>query len=382
LYKVVLIHPSAGVNWNGKSENFAIELARRLDNYFEIELLSGAECGSFSHPIKSINRSDVSSLTRHPLISRLLQKWFNRPEMAIEHLTSFLPCVAYLLKHPADLIFPQNDYGGLFVATCVRAIKGTPILFTEHNSLSKQGKYLQRNLALKPDRLILLNPEVAEYTKNLAPEQPSNVIPYGIDTTEFTPTGKVMLTGLPQPTILCVAPLNRNGNERIELTIEAVSRLPNASLLICGNGVDRDYFQAMGDRLLGKKRFQIRAFAYAQMPQVYRSANVFTLASIEEPRGLAYIEAMACGLPVVTTDDPVRRYLIGDGGIACDVADIDIYAQSLQIALEKSWDWQPPEQNALRFSWQEITLLYRQAIIQTINQSYNNLLPLTSSANH
>ncbi|MGL5796399.1 MAG: glycosyltransferase family 4 protein, partial [Waterburya sp.] len=108
MYKVVLIHPSAGVNWNGNSENFAIELARRLDNYFDVELLSGAECGSFSHPIKSINRSDISLLTRHPLISRLLQKWFNRPEMAIQHLTSFLPCVAYLLKNPVDLIFPQN----------------------------------------------------------------------------------------------------------------------------------------------------------------------------------------------------------------------------------------------------------------------------------
>ncbi|MGL4884674.1 MAG: glycosyltransferase, partial [Waterburya sp.] len=330
-----------------------------------------------SHPIKSINRSDISLLTRHPLISRLLQKWFNRPEMAIQHLTSFLPCVAYLLKNPVDLIFPQNDYGGLFVATCVRAIKGTPILFTEHNSLLKQGKYLQRNLALKPDRLILLNPEVADYTHNIAPEQPSTIIPYGIDTTEFTPTGKAMLTGLPKPTILCVAPLNRNGNERIELTIEAVSRLPNASLLICGNGVDRDYFQAMGDRLLGSERFQIRAFAYAQMPQVYRSANVFTSASTEEPRGLTYIEAMACGLPVVTTDDPVRRYLIGEGGITCDVTDIDSYANSLQMALERYWDYYPPQQNALRFSWQEITLLYRKTILQTIAQSSNGLLPLT-----
>ncbi|BAZ44974.1 group 1 glycosyl transferase [Chondrocystis sp. NIES-4102] len=380
MYKLVLIHPSAGVNWNGNSENFAIELARRLDNYFEVELLSGAECGSFSRPIKSISRSDASDLISNPLISRLLQKWFNRPEMAIEHLTSFLPCVAYLLKHPANLIFPQNDYGGLFVATCVRALKGTPILFTEHNSLLQGGKYLKSNLALKPDRLIVLNPEVAKYVTQINPQQPVNVIPYGIDLSEFTPTGKVMLTGLPQPTVLCVAPLTRQGNERIELTIEAVSRLPNVSLLICGNGIDRDYFQAMGDRLLGSQRFQIRSFAYAQMPQVYRSANVFTLASIEEPRGLNYIEAMACGLPVVTTDVPVRRYLIGEGGITCDVSNLDIYAQSLQLALEKYWEWQPPQQNAQRFSWQEITQLYRQAIIQTISHSYKNFFPLSKRA--
>ena len=367
--KIVLIHPSAGVNWNGNSATFALELARRLDNYFEVELLSGAECGSFSRPIKSITRSDVSGLARHPIISSILHKWFAHPEVALEHLTSFLPCVAYLLKHPVDLIFPQNDYGGLFVANCVRAIKGTPIMFTEHNSLLDDGKYLKRNLSLQPDRLIVLNPVVADYVRYLAPEQLLNVIPHGINTDEFTPTGKAIITGLSKPTVLCVAPLNRDGNQRIELTIKAVSRLPQASLLICGNGADRDYFQALGDRLLGADRFQIRFFAYAQMPQVYRSANVFTVASKEEPRGLAYLEAMACGLPVVATDDSVRRYLIGNGGITCNVNNLDAYTQSLQMAIDRHWHWQQkPRQNALRFSWQETTMLYRKAVLQTCSQ--------------
>lgn len=372
MYKVALIHPSAGVNWNGNSEIFALELARRLDNYFEVELLNGSDCGSFSRPIKSITRNNnLSVLARFPLVASILQKSFSRPEIAIEHLTSFLPCIAYLLKHPADLILPQNDYGGLFVATCLRAIRGTPILFTEHNSLLDQGKYLRRNLSLKPDRLIVLNPEVADYAHNLDPNQLLNIIPYGIDATEFTPEGKAMITGLPKPTILCVAPLEREGNQRIELTIQAVSRLPHASLLICGNGSDLDYFQALGDRLLGADRFQIRAFAYAQMPQVYRSANVFTLPSSSETHGLTYIEAMASGLPVVTTDDAVRRYLIGkDGGITCDVTDLDTYTESLGIALERHWHQrQKPRKNALRFSWQEITPLYHKAVVQTITGS-------------
>ncbi|MBE9042827.1 glycosyltransferase [Pleurocapsales cyanobacterium LEGE 10410] len=377
--KIVMIHPNAGVGW-GNSEIFAVELARRLDNYLELELLSGADCGSFSRPIKSITRSNIHGIANHPLIACVLKKWFSRPEIAIEHLTSFFPCIAYLLKNPADLIFPQNDYGGLFVATCVRAIKGTPIMFTEHNSLANCGNCLKRNLALKPDRLILINPEAANQARNLAPNQVLNVIPYGVDPREFTPEGKAIVTGLPKPTVLCVAPLNRDRNQRIELTIEAVSRLPDASLLICGNGIDRDYFQDLGDRLLGRERFQIRAFAYAQMPQVYRGANVFTSASIQEPHGLTYIEAMASGLPVVATDDAVRRYLIGNGGTTCDVTNPDVYTQSLQNALEVHWDWQQqPRQNALRFSWQKITQLYYKAILQTI---FNSNKTFSLSSNH
>lgn len=368
--KIVLIHPNAGIDWKENSEIAAVELARRLDNYFEVTLLSGSECGSFSHPLKSVSRSEIASLTNRPPISCLLRRWFDQPEIAVEHLTSFLPCIAYLLKNPVDLIFPHNGYGGLFVATCVRAISRTPVLFAEYNGLVDRGSYLKRNLTLKPDRLIALNPIVAKFARQIAPQQAISIIPCGIDPAEFSPEGKAMITGLPQPNIICVSALDRAGNQRLELTIEAVSRLPHASLLICGDGVDRDYFQDLGDRLLGTKRFQIKTFAYAQMPQVYRSANIFTSAATEEPHGLKYVEAMACGLPVVATDDAVRRYLIGNGGLVCDVTNLDEYTKSLRSALERHWYWQQqPRQNALRFSWQAIDLLYYRTIIKTINNS-------------
>lgn len=368
MYKIVMIHPSAGINWQGNSENFAIELARHLDNYFEVELLSGADCGSFSQPIKSMTRSEVVNWQCYPLLDRLLHRWFREPEIAIEHLTSFLPSIIYLLQHPADLIFPHNGYGGLLVASCVRGIRGTPILFTEHTSLSQQSEDLRQHLTFKPDRTIVPNPAVARYVKHFAPHQLVNIIPHGVNSEEFSPVGKAIVTGLPKPTILCVAPLTRYGNSRIELAIKAVARLPEASLLVCGRGSDRDYFQTLGDRLLGSNRFQIKTFPYPQMPQVYRSADVFTLPSREAFRGLAYLEAMACGLPVVATDDSVRRYLIKDAGITCNVTDIDIYVESLQAALDRHWLKQQPQINALRFNWQEIALLYNKAILQTILQ--------------
>ena len=180
MYKVAVIHPSAGINWDGRSEIFAIELARRLDNYFEVELLCGAECGSFSQPIKSISRSS-SGLTRHHLIHKVLNYWFKRPEITLEHLTSFLPCITHLLQHPVDLICPQNGYGGLFVANCVRAIAQTPILFTEHNNPWEQQSYIQRNLKLQPNRAIAPNPQTLDYIQSIAPELALDLIPYGID---------------------------------------------------------------------------------------------------------------------------------------------------------------------------------------------------------
>ena len=373
-----MIHPNAGMSW-GNSENFALEIARHLDKYFEVKLLSGADCGSFSHPIASISRSEVLDWSYYPLLNKILRRWFDRPEIAIEHLTSFLPCISYLIRHQADLIFPHNDYGGLLSANCVRAIRGTPILF-RHHSLLRNRRNIERNLSLKPNRAIAHNPTVAKYIKHLAPQQALNIIPYGIDLSLFNPIGKTINTYLPKPIILCVASLKRNSNSRIEKAIAAVARLPQASLLICGGGKDRAYFQQLGDRLLGRDRFQIKAFPYARMPEVYRSADLYTLPSLEASSGLTYLEAMACGLPVVATNDSVRRYLIGDAGITCDVTNIDTYARSLQLALEQYWYQQQPQTNALRFSWQEIALQYRKTIIQTIMQSKNkHFASLTSS---
>ncbi|MEM8677055.1 MAG: glycosyltransferase [Cyanobacteria bacterium P01_G01_bin.67] len=370
--KITIIHPQAGVNWKDNSAIFAIELARHLDNHLEVELLSGAECGSFSRPLKAISHNDDDRL----LTSSLLSKCWNRPQVALKHWTSYLSCLTYLLKNPTDLIISQNGYGSLLIASLLREITGTPILHTQHQNRLNLEKCLQRNLKLRPERLISLNPFVTDYIRRLEPQQSVNTIPYGVDLTEFCPVGKTITTGLSQPCIMTVAPLNRDRHHRIELTIKAVSSLPDASLLICGEGADSEYYQELGDRLLGSERFQIKSFAFAQMPQVYRSANIFTCAAAQESGSMKYIEAMACGLPVVATDDAVRRYLIGNGGITCDVTNIDSYTQSLQDIWSKHQSWHQPRQNAVRFSWQGITLMYYRAIMKTINDSNSQFTPL------
>ncbi|NJM73164.1 MAG: glycosyltransferase family 4 protein [Scytonema sp. RU_4_4] len=370
-YRVVLVHPSTGVNWSGGSEIVAIELTRRLSSYFEVELLSGAACGSFSYPIPCIPRSYAYHAVRHPLIAPLVRQ-FSTPEIVVEHLTSFFPCLLRLLKHPADLIFPHNDYGGLAMAACVRALRGTPILFTEHNSSNADGKCLQRNLRFRPDHLVVLDEATATFAHNLKPTQPISVIPNGVNLEQFTPEGTAINLGLSRPIALCVASLSRKNHKRVELAIQAVARLPDVSLFVCGDGPDRAYFQALGDELLGPQRFAIRTFPHDQMPEVYRSADIFTLPSVDEPFGLVYLEAMASGLPVVATDDEMRRYLVGDSGILCDVTNLDVYTTAIKDALSGDWSVSA-RQNAARFSWDAIALSYRDVILETILHSKKEL---------
>ena len=363
--RIVFVHPSVGVIWSGGSEIFTLELARHLTKYFEVELLSGAACESFCRPAGGITRDRAYELVKHPLIAPWITKLATYPEFAIEHLTNFVPCASYLLRQPADLIFPCNDYGGLAMAALVRKIRGTPILFTEHAGAMNGGKALARNLKFKPDRLVVFSEDIADVAHQLQPQQEVNVIPNGVDTDRFTPAGETIDLGLPSPVVLCVASLKRDSHKRVELAIRAVAQVPGASLLLCGDGIDRDYYQELGDRLLGH-RVAIRSFTYPEMPAVYRSVDLFTLPSDNEPFGLAYIEAMACGIPVVAPDDAMRRYIVGDGGILIDVTDADLYSKAIANALTQAWG-DIPRQNALRFSWSTIALEYRDLILTTID---------------
>ncbi len=364
-YRVVLIHPAAGVNWSGGAETFSIELSRHLSPYFEVELLSGAPCNSFSYPVSGIPRNYTYDLLRHPLTKPLWSGFVKSPEIWLEHLASFFPCVSHLLQRPADLIFPCNELGGLAVASTVRSLLKTPVLYTEHGSLIEGGYHLSRNLKFQPDRLVVFSETVSEFVHALRPEQAVSIIPNGVDLQRFTPEGETVDLGLPGPIVLCVSSLARTGYKRTELIIQAMNRLPNASLLICGDGPDRGYFQTLGDTILGPERFAIKTFPFDQMPKVYRSADVFTLSSLDEPCALAYLEAMASGLPVVTTDDEMRRHTIGDAGITCDVTDAEIYAAALMEVLNERPEAKA-RRNALRFGWDTIAVRYQAVIEETI----------------
>ena len=367
-YRIAIVHPSAGINWSGGTENFAIELADRLSPYFEVELLGGSPDIPHYHPAGGISRNQARELIAHPWINSFLRRFSTNPDIVIEHLTNFAPCALRLIRQPADLIFPCNSYGGLAMAGLVRKLLGTPILYKGHNGLLGGGKLLARDLKFKPDELVVFSQTMETFVNQAFPQQSVSIIPNGVDVKKFNPLGEKIDLGLPKPIVLCVASLNRQGHKRVDLAIQAVARLSKGSLFICGDGTDRQYYQAMGESLLGSDRFKIQTFPFEQMPAVYRSADIFTLPSIDEPFGQAYVQAMASGLSVVATDDELRRMIVGDAGILCDVTDIKRYASALEQALLEDLKSKAVE-NAKRFSWEKVARQYRDLMLKMIQRS-------------
>lgn len=68
----------------------------------------------------------------------------------------------------------------------------------------------------------------------------------------------------------------------------------------------------------------------------YRKSDIFCLPTLREPGGGAILEAMACGLPVITSDYGGPRYSVTeDCGIRIRMSNTHTYTSDLSLALER-----------------------------------------------
>jgi len=356
--KIALIHPAVGDSAE-RSESLVFELAERLKNKCDVKILSSKKINDLCTPISCIPRSQVLKELKYDRLRDFLSNFSNRPEVFIEHLTSFFPVVWELFKGKYDVILPNNDWGGLLAASVVRTIKRTPIIFTEHSGLIEGGKNARRNLFFKPDKYVVYTNELKYWLKKYHPEVDTSFIPMGVDFNRFNPDIESVDIKLERP-IFLASSINTK-NKRLDLLLEAVALLEKGSVLLLCPGENSAELVKKGEKLLGKKRFKITCVPHEQIPSYYKACDVFTLPSRSEPFGLVYLEAMACNKPVVAPKDCSRMDVIGDAGILCDVTDVEEYAEALQKAAETDWG-DIPYYQARKFTWESCADKYYEQI--------------------
>jgi 1,2-diacylglycerol 3-alpha-glucosyltransferase len=102
-------------------------------------------------------------------------------------------------------------------------------------------------------------------------------------------------------------------HKRMDYVIREVAALPYAHLLIVGQeNADTPAIKALGEQLM-PGRITFTKMAHDELPQAYAAADVFALGSLFETFGIVYIEAMAMGLPVFSTQHPNQRAIIQEG---------------------------------------------------------------------
>ena len=328
--KIVFLNIYQGLVDRG-AETFVYELSKRLSKNHKVDIISGKKVP--------------------PARWYFLWRFFLDPQ-GLFILWFTLKNLGKIWKEKYDAIIPLNGGWQPAIIRIVTWLNGSKMVISGHSGIGWDDR---NNLWSFPNVFIALSTGAKLWAKKANPFVKIEYIPNGVDVNKFCPGGEAVETKLKKPIILCVGALTKT--KRIGLTIKAVAKLKDASLLVVGNGDVRSKIYDLGFRMLGE-RFQLIKVPYEDMPKMYRAAGVFTLVS--EPYysfETVLAEAMASGLAVVANNDPIRKEIVGDAGILVDPANTHEYAKALKTALEKNWGDKPRRQ-AEKFSWDIIAKKY------------------------
>lgn len=183
---------------------------------------------------------------------------------------------------------------------------------------------LRRRVLQRADAFVTLTEaieaELAEFGLGMIP---CHRIPNGVDLAAFTPAAGDELRalrarlGLPEDRVLCafVGRLTPQKDPDILLEAWTVGRFSQAHLVFLGDGPLRRSLEA---RVTSGPLAEQVTFAgpTADVAPYLKAADLLVLPSRAEGMSNTLLEAMACGIPVVATDLPANREVVGTDGRA------------------------------------------------------------------
>lgn len=135
------------------------------------------------------------------------------------------------------------------------------------------------------------------------------------------------------------------------------------TLDIVGEGVEEELYRSLIKKYNLEDRVTIHPFTN-HIQDYYSNAQVYVLSSRWEGFGLVLVEAMAHGLPVVSSDLPTSKEIMGDFGLYFKNGDITDLAERLEEATHIDWSKKSQEafNIAKRFDIQNIISCWKKII--------------------
>jgi len=232
------------------------------------------------------------------------------------------------------------------VAHWLKRVAGIPYWAVAHGVDAWNIENTNVKQALRQADLILA---VSSYTRDrLLKEQTLNpervvVLPntFDCDKYQIAPKPKYLLDRYQlkpdQPVILTVARLDIvercKGYSQILRVLPKVRQfIPNVLYVLVGKGPDRPRIEAMIKELGLESNVLLTGFVPdEELKDYYNLCDVFAMPSKGEGFGIVYLEALACGKPVIggNQDGAVDALCHGDLGILVNPDDVEAIARSL-----------------------------------------------------
>jgi len=264
-------------------------------------------------------------------------------------------------KLKLDVIHTYTEFSLGFFGKLLSAMFGIPMVHTYHTMYEDyvhyiaNGRLITKKGAQRYSRVfcnqanIVIAPteKTTTYLKEIGVKKPVHAIPTGLDFGPFNPNRFLARELLRTRTELGIAAddkiittIGRVAKEKsldvlINMMPKLLEMVPNAKLLIVGDGPDRSKLEALAHNLgVSKEVIFAGLIPRAEIGKYYCIGDVFATASTSETQGLTYLEAIAARSPVVIKKDPAFLGLIKDKETGFIFEDNEDAAQTIAYVIQ------------------------------------------------
>lgn len=276
---------------------------------------------------------------------------FSRSPLSLDNLKAYGQLKNIIINGGYDIVHCHTPNAAVITRLVCRKLRKKnklKVFYTAHGFHFYKGAPKLNWLVYYPieklcsrftDKLITINQEDYELAKSKFKAKEVCYVPgVGIDLSRFENvevdrTEKRREIGVPEDAFLLVSVGELNENKNHQVIIRAMAKLgnPNIHYAIAGVGDKKEYLEELAQTLGVSDRLHLLGYR-RDIPELNTAADAFCFPSHREGLGLAAIEAMACGLPIITSNvHGINDYSIdGVTGYKCSPTDAEGFASAIK----------------------------------------------------
>jgi glycosyltransferase involved in cell wall biosynthesis len=318
-------------------------------------------------------RERIENGVTYHAISRLVPMYVKQRRSLLQAFVFGMSCLR-LLGYDFDVLEADNiPFMQIFILRLVTWLKRKRFVVTWHEVWGRAywEEYLGRLgilaslaevIAMRlPDHILAASPQTAERLRSaVGPRKSISLAIHGIDLDRV-----INVSAAAQPCDITVVGRLME-HKRVNMLLDAVALLHSAGLTVTcrviGDGPERDALHEQA-KVLGIASYVDFRHDITEQNDVYallKASRVCVFPSAREGFGVAVVEALACGVPVITTSAPdnLAQHLVARSqyGTVCEPSVSEIAGAVREVLVNRGPDDGPllPEPWLREYSWDAI----------------------------